>query len=96
MRLKHTTNDVMWPIHAEATPVILTTEEEFALWLTAPAKEALAPQRQLPNEMLRIVAKGEKRPSGPWLFRWAMVGGSGGKAVAVGTLSRGVQSAKQV
>ena len=41
-------------------PVVLTTEAEIERWLTAPAPEALEPQRPLPDEMLQIVAEGEK------------------------------------
>jgi putative SOS response-associated peptidase YedK len=48
------------PIHSKAMPVILTTPQEVAAWLTAPANEALALQRPLRDEALRIVARGEK------------------------------------
>jgi len=40
--------------------VILTQAEEIETWLTAPANEALALQRPLPDEALRIVAWGKK------------------------------------
>jgi len=40
-------------------PVILTTTEEFDLWLEGETTEALKLQRPLP-EVLRIVARGEK------------------------------------
>jgi putative SOS response-associated peptidase YedK len=53
-------NDVVRPIHAKAMPVLLTTEQEFDTWLDAPVDNAIALQRPLPNELLRIVAKGEK------------------------------------
>jgi putative SOS response-associated peptidase YedK len=49
------------PIHAKAMPVLLTTEQEFDTWLDGPVNEAIALQRPLPNELLRIVASGEKR-----------------------------------
>jgi hypothetical protein len=41
-------------------PVILTTPDEFDLWLEADTLDALALQRLLPDEVLQIVAKGEK------------------------------------
>ena len=47
-------------IHPKAMPVILTTAAEAETWLTAPAKDALALQRPLPDGALRIVARGEK------------------------------------
>jgi len=39
---------------------MLTTAEEFTTWLKAPAAEALALQRPLPGEMMRIVATGAR------------------------------------
>ena len=42
-------------------PVILTDTAEVDLWLEADAFDALALQRPLPDEALRIVAKGEKQ-----------------------------------
>jgi putative SOS response-associated peptidase YedK len=53
-------NDVVRPIHAKAMPVLLTTEQEWDTWLDAPLEQAITLQRPLPNEMLRIVATGEK------------------------------------
>jgi putative SOS response-associated peptidase YedK len=53
-------NGVVGLIHPEATPVILTTPEEYDTWLTASTEEALKLQRPLPEEMLRIVAEGRK------------------------------------
>jgi putative SOS response-associated peptidase YedK len=53
-------NDLMRPIHAKAMPVVLSTEEEFGLWLNAPIEEVLRLQRPAPNDLLRIVARGEK------------------------------------
>jgi putative SOS response-associated peptidase YedK len=41
-------------------PVILTTTEEFDLWLEGETAEALKAQRTLPDGMLDIVARGEK------------------------------------
>lgn len=53
-------NDVVRPIHAKAMPVILTSEGDREVWLTAAVEEALKLQRSLPNEALRVVATGEK------------------------------------
>jgi putative SOS response-associated peptidase YedK len=53
-------NDVVRPIHAKAMPVLLTTDDEWDTWLNGAVNEATALQRPLPNELLRIVATGEK------------------------------------
>ena len=54
-------NTVVVRIHPKAMPVILTTEDEFDIWLRAPAVEAIALQRPLADGMLKIVAKGERQ-----------------------------------
>jgi hypothetical protein len=46
-------------------PVILTTTEEFDLWLEGETVDALKLQRPLLDEVLRIVAKGEKEDPAP-------------------------------
>ena len=53
-------NAVVAPIHPKAMPVILTTPAEVDLWLAGETPAALALQRPLPDDALRIVAKGEK------------------------------------
>jgi hypothetical protein len=53
-------------------PVILTKPDEFDTWLDASLNDAIALQRPLPNELLRIVAKGEKSDRalvGDWEWR---------------------------
>ena len=58
-------NAVVAPIHPKAMPVILTTPEEVNLWLLADAPKALELQRPLPDEMMRIVASGEREDGPP-------------------------------
>ena len=53
-------NAIVAPIHEKAMPVILTTPAEIDLWLEAEAAEALQLQRPLPDDLLRIVAKGQR------------------------------------
>ena len=53
-------NAIVAPIHPKAMPVIVTTTEEFDLRLEGETVEALKLQRSLPDDMLDIVARGEK------------------------------------
>jgi putative SOS response-associated peptidase YedK len=57
-------NAIVKPVHKKAMPVILTTAEEIDTWLKAPTKIALALQRPLPADKLKIVAKGRKDDDG--------------------------------
>jgi putative SOS response-associated peptidase YedK len=57
-------NKIVGLIHPKAMPVILTSRQEIDIWMTAPINEALQLQCPLADDVLMIVARGEKQDEG--------------------------------
>jgi len=57
-------NEEVGAIHPNVMPVVLTAREEIDVWMNAPAEEALKLQRPLPDNSLKIVARGDKKDEG--------------------------------
>ncbi len=61
-------NAIVAPIHPKAMPVILTTPAEVDRWLAEETGVALELQRPLPDDALRIVARGERSDKATILY----------------------------
>ena len=57
-------NALVGAFHPKAMPVILTTQAEIDIWMSAPTSEALRLQRPLSDDALVIVGRGGKKDEG--------------------------------
>ena len=57
-------NAVVQPVHSKAMPAIPTEPAEFDAWLEGDVESALALQRPLPADRLRIVALDQREGDG--------------------------------
>lgn len=60
-------NKVVAPIHPKVMPVILRNEDELDTWICASVEDALRLQRPLPDDALKIVARGRREDPSPAL-----------------------------